>query len=90
MFQRVDKPSHSPAGLCAGTHECQIRSVPVLAFFLGLQRFSIRLKRQRAKIKNSIALNNLKHLTPKRQVFFHSMHINWVIWTYLDFNKLKK
>ncbi len=29
--QRVDKPSHSPAGLRAGTHECQIRSVPVLA-----------------------------------------------------------
>ncbi|MGG2186003.1 hypothetical protein ABFY55_17710 [Bacillus altitudinis] len=28
--QRVDKPSHAPAVLCAGAHECQIRSAPVL------------------------------------------------------------
>ncbi len=28
--QRVDKPSHSPAVLRAGAHECQIRSAPVL------------------------------------------------------------
>ena len=28
--QRVDKPSHSLSVLPAGTHECQIRSVPVL------------------------------------------------------------
>ncbi len=29
-FQRVDKPSHSPAVLRAGAHECEIRSAPVL------------------------------------------------------------
>ncbi|MFI8625907.1 hypothetical protein ACIGEH_16750 [Bacillus altitudinis] len=28
--QRVDKPSHSPAVLRSGAHECQIRSAPVL------------------------------------------------------------
>ncbi|KML50432.1 hypothetical protein VK99_13310 [Bacillus safensis] len=55
-FQRVDKPSHSVSGLCSGAHECQIRSAPVLAL-PRLQRFSITLKRrQRAKIKNILAL----------------------------------
>ncbi|TYS26169.1 hypothetical protein FZC69_15955 [Bacillus altitudinis] len=44
-FQRVDKPSHSPAVLRAGTHECQIRSVKV-AVLPRLQRFSITLKRR--------------------------------------------
>ena len=54
--QRVDKPSHSLSGLRAGTHECQIRSVPVLAL-PRLQRFSITLKRrQRDKIKIILAL----------------------------------
>ncbi|RAU57822.1 hypothetical protein BSAJGB5T_12320 [Bacillus safensis] len=44
------------SGLCAGTHECQIRSVPVLALSR-LQRFSITLKRgQRTKIKILLAL----------------------------------
>ncbi|MBK4211451.1 hypothetical protein DJ474_16515 [Bacillus sp. 8A6] len=44
------------SGLCAGTHECQIRSVPVLAL-PRLQRFSITLKRgQRTKIKILLAL----------------------------------
>ncbi|MDR4249129.1 hypothetical protein C6Y01_03640 [Bacillus sp. NMCC46] len=44
------------SGLCSGTHECSIRSVPVLAF-PRLQRFSITLKRrQRAKIKMILAL----------------------------------
>ncbi|PTA84489.1 hypothetical protein C9414_10805 [Bacillus sp. Nf3] len=43
------------SGLCAGTHECQIRSVPVLAL-PRLQRFSITLKRrQRTKIKIILA-----------------------------------
>ncbi|MDR4271669.1 hypothetical protein FO510_18800 [Bacillus pumilus] len=56
MKQHVDKPSHSVSVLRAGTHECQIRSVPVLAL-LRLQRFSIKLKRrQRAKIKIILAL----------------------------------
>ncbi|PRS01208.1 hypothetical protein C6W20_00340 [Bacillus sp. NMCN6] len=42
--------------LRAGTHECQIRSVPVLVL-PRLQRFSITLKRrQRAKIKIILAL----------------------------------
>ncbi|AVM24804.1 hypothetical protein FZC68_17370 [Bacillus pumilus] len=55
-LQRVDKPSHSLSGLRAGTHECQIRSVPVLAL-PRLQRFSITLKRrQRAKINIILAL----------------------------------
>ncbi|MDF9417586.1 hypothetical protein EYW51_16620 [Bacillus altitudinis] len=39
LLQRADKPSHSPAGLCAGAHECNIRSAPVLAL-PRLQRFS--------------------------------------------------
>ncbi|AVM26132.1 hypothetical protein FZC68_03590 [Bacillus pumilus] len=44
------------SGLRAGTHECQIRSVPVLAL-PRLQRFSITLKRrQRAKINIILAL----------------------------------
>ncbi|MBS4742182.1 hypothetical protein B9G52_00470 [Bacillus safensis] len=44
------------SGLRAGTHECQIRSVPVLAL-PRLQRFSITLKRrQMAKIKNILAI----------------------------------
>ncbi len=29
-FQRVEKPSHSVSVLRVGTHECQIRSAPVL------------------------------------------------------------
>ncbi|TFW49900.1 hypothetical protein ES896_01740 [Bacillus sp. 005/A4HT-01/001] len=42
--------------LRAGTHGCQIRSVPVLVL-PRLQRFSITLKRrQRAKIKFILAL----------------------------------
>ncbi|PRS67722.1 hypothetical protein EJB14_04070 [Bacillus pumilus] len=42
--------------LRAGTHECQIRSVPVLVL-PRMQRFSITLKRrQRAKIKIILAL----------------------------------
>ncbi|PRR89267.1 hypothetical protein C6W20_15335 [Bacillus sp. NMCN6] len=42
--------------LRASTHECQIRSVPVLVL-PRLQRFSITLKRrQRAKIKIILAL----------------------------------
>ncbi len=54
--QRVDKPSHSPAVLRSGAHECQIRSAPVLVL-PRLQRFSITLKkRQRAKIKFILAL----------------------------------
>ncbi|PIK26699.1 hypothetical protein CTV99_11280 [Bacillus pumilus] len=55
-FQRVDKPSNSPAGLRAGAHECQIRSA--LALVLPrLQRFSITLKRrQKAKMKIILAL----------------------------------
>ncbi len=56
LFQRVDKPSHSPAVLRCGAHECQIRSVPVLDL-PRLQRFSITLKRrQRAKIEIILAL----------------------------------
>ena len=56
MAQRVDKPSHSLSVLRAGTHECQIRSAPVLVL-PRLQRFSITLKRrQRAKIKVILAL----------------------------------
>ncbi|AVM24506.1 hypothetical protein FZC68_09190 [Bacillus pumilus] len=44
------------SGLRAGTPECQIRSVPVLAL-PRLQRFSITLKRrQRAKINIILAL----------------------------------
>ncbi|WP_342461710.1 hypothetical protein [Bacillus sp. FSL R5-0286] len=54
--QRVDKPSHSLSVLCAGAHECQIRSAPVLVL-PRLQRFSITLKRrQKAKIKFILAL----------------------------------
>ena len=50
LFQRVDKPSHSVSVLRAGAHECQIRSAPFIVLSLGLQRFSITLKkRQRAK-----------------------------------------
>ncbi|RAU00651.1 hypothetical protein DEJ56_16250 [Bacillus altitudinis] len=42
--------------LCAGAHECQIRSAPVLVL-PRIQRFSITLKRrQRAKIKFILAL----------------------------------
>ncbi|NOL33744.1 hypothetical protein DAD80_09125 [Bacillus altitudinis] len=42
--------------LCAGAHECEIRSAPVLVL-PRLQRFSITLKRrQRAKIKIILAL----------------------------------
>ncbi|AVM25724.1 hypothetical protein FZC68_12715 [Bacillus pumilus] len=42
--------------LRAGTHECQIRSVPVLVL-PRMQRFSITLKRrQRAKINIILAL----------------------------------
>ncbi|KIL22501.1 hypothetical protein B4134_0157 [Bacillus safensis] len=46
ILQRVDKPSHSVSGLRSGTHECQIRSVPVLVL-LRLQRFSITLKKNK-------------------------------------------
>ncbi len=58
-FQRVNKPSHSPAVLRAGAHECEIRSAPVLVL-PSLQRFSITLKRRkRAKIKFILALSLL-------------------------------
>ncbi|KIL23868.1 hypothetical protein B4127_2801 [Bacillus pumilus] len=43
MSQRVGKPSQSVSGLRSSTHECQIRSVPMLAL-PRLQRFSITLK----------------------------------------------
>ncbi len=59
-FQRVAKPSHSPAVLRAGAHECDIRSRQYSSF-LGLQRFSITLKRrERAKIKFILALSLLR------------------------------
>ncbi|PGC61928.1 hypothetical protein COL97_15685 [Bacillus safensis] len=68
--QRVDKPSHSPAGLCASAHECQIRSAPVLVL-PRLQRFSITLKRrQRAKINIILALCQQSETSPKGEVFF--------------------
>ncbi|MED4993646.1 hypothetical protein [Bacillus safensis] len=54
--QRVDKPSHSVSGLRAGAHECQF-APRQCSSFLGLQRFSITLKRRRrAKIKIILAL----------------------------------
>ncbi|RAU01410.1 hypothetical protein DEJ56_14220 [Bacillus altitudinis] len=45
LLQRADKPSHSLSGLCAGAHECNIRSAPVLAL-PRLQRFSCHAERK--------------------------------------------
>ncbi|TYS32040.1 hypothetical protein FZC65_10200 [Bacillus pumilus] len=70
QLQRVDKPSHSVSVLCAGAHQCQIRSAKV-AVLPRLQRFSITLKRrQRAKIKIILAFVNNLRLSSKWTAFF--------------------
>ncbi|QKL21251.1 hypothetical protein RI02_06140 [Bacillus altitudinis] len=62
--------------LCAGTHECQIRSVPVLVLSR-LQRFSITLKRrQRAKIKFILALCQQSKQLIKIELLF-SCSLDW-------------
>ena len=69
VLQRVDKPSHSLSVLCAGAHECQIRSAPMLVL-PRLQRFSITLKRkQKAKIKIILALCQQSERTAKSSSF---------------------
>ncbi|APJ12459.1 hypothetical protein BSL056_16535 [Bacillus safensis] len=56
--------------LCAGAHECSIRSAPVLVL-PRLQRFSITLKRrQRAKIKIILALYQQLTASTRLAVFF--------------------
>ncbi|AVM23199.1 hypothetical protein FZC68_01070 [Bacillus pumilus] len=68
------------SGLRAGTHECQIRSVPVLVLPI-LQRFSITLKRrQRAKMNIILALCQQSYLILTDEVFlisasFYSLYL---------------
>jgi hypothetical protein len=68
-YQRVDKPSHSVSFLCAGAHECQIRSTKV-AVLPRLQRFSITLKVDKGLKSRSFYpfVNNLSLL--KSRLFF--------------------
>ncbi|QEO61975.1 hypothetical protein EVS87_007135 [Bacillus altitudinis] len=65
-LQRVDKPSHSLSVLRAGTHECQIRSAPVLV----LPRLQ---RRQRAKIKFILALCQQSETLSVRRGFQRSL-----------------
>ncbi|UQZ94494.1 hypothetical protein EI692_16500 [Bacillus safensis] len=59
------------SGLRSGTHECQIRSVPVLDL-PRMQRFSITLKRrQRAKIKIILALCQQSEGSCPSDAFLH-------------------